>query len=256
MNPILSSAYPNFRQLGNVRTKDGALLLPEKIFRSSDLIPKGEEAKEALEELHLDCILDLRCPLEVWERRDLTLPGTTYKNESVLRGPKYLSITVCHAGRLLCLFWMLMGKAQKIKNQKIRSYKDIPFSSAYQTAFQLMDEGKVFVFHCTEGKDRTGWLAAVIQYCLGVDEETIMEEYMKSNLCRPAKDRSWIKKLGVSEEELERGTYCESVHEELLELAWQTAEERYGSFDRYLEEVFQITPERIRKWKAYYVQEG
>jgi protein-tyrosine phosphatase len=37
------------------------------------------------------------------------------------------------------------------------------------------------LFHCTAGKDRTGWLAAVILDALGVDRETIVADYLRTN---------------------------------------------------------------------------
>ena len=37
------------------------------------------------------------------------------------------------------------------------------------------------VFHCTAGKDRTGWGAAVLQMVAGVPHDTIVAEYLASN---------------------------------------------------------------------------
>ncbi len=37
------------------------------------------------------------------------------------------------------------------------------------------------VIHCTEGKDRTGWVSALLQMIAGVGDEQIMDEYLLSN---------------------------------------------------------------------------
>ena len=37
------------------------------------------------------------------------------------------------------------------------------------------------LFHCTTGKDRTGWAAAALLTLLGVPKETVMEDYLRSN---------------------------------------------------------------------------
>lgn len=37
------------------------------------------------------------------------------------------------------------------------------------------------LFHCTAGKDRTGWTAAVLLSIAGVDEATIMSNYLATN---------------------------------------------------------------------------
>jgi protein-tyrosine phosphatase len=37
------------------------------------------------------------------------------------------------------------------------------------------------LFHCTTGKDRTGWAAAALLTLLGVPEEKVNEDYLRSN---------------------------------------------------------------------------
>ena len=37
------------------------------------------------------------------------------------------------------------------------------------------------LLHCTAGKDRTGWAAAVLQSIAGVDSATIMSDYLATN---------------------------------------------------------------------------
>jgi Tyrosine phosphatase family len=39
------------------------------------------------------------------------------------------------------------------------------------------------MFYCTAGKDRTGWLAAIILTALGVDERTVVADYLMTNTC-------------------------------------------------------------------------
>lgn len=36
------------------------------------------------------------------------------------------------------------------------------------------------LFHCTRGKDRTGWLASMILYIMGANDQQVMTEYLKS----------------------------------------------------------------------------
>ncbi|WP_324195366.1 tyrosine-protein phosphatase [Nocardia abscessus] len=43
------------------------------------------------------------------------------------------------------------------------------------------------LFHCTAGKDRTGWTAAVLLTLLGVDRATVTEDYLLSNRYRAAR---------------------------------------------------------------------
>ena len=43
------------------------------------------------------------------------------------------------------------------------------------------EERYPMLFHCTAGKDRTGFMAAVILLALGVSEDSIMEDYLDTN---------------------------------------------------------------------------
>jgi protein-tyrosine phosphatase len=46
----------------------------------------------------------------------------------------------------------------------------------------LGDQNKLpALFHCTTGKDRTGWAAAAFLTLLGVPKDTVMEDYLRSN---------------------------------------------------------------------------
>lgn len=253
MNSILAEAYPNFRSLGGLKTADGSVLREGMIFRSPDLEKKDSAVTQALAELKLDYIVDLRCKIEVFERKDVSILGTEYRNLPVLKTKPHLTVVVCWAGKLLATYHMMKGTAKVIQDQKFASYKAICYAPAYKEVFSLMDQGKTFDFHCTEGKDRTGWLAVLIEYSLGRTKEDIFKEYMKSNELRPGKDRSWLTKLGIPAEQVYYASYCEFVHPELFHLAWNQAVSDYGTFDAYLEQVFGITEERKNAWKQIYV---
>ena len=63
-------------------------------------------------------------------------------------------------------------------------YRDAPFEPAhlelFAAAFAALEKGPLLI-HCTQGKDRTGLLAALIQTALGAHPDTVMEEFLKTN---------------------------------------------------------------------------
>ena len=62
-----------------------------------------------------------------------------------------------------------------------------------------LDEGRALLFHCTQGKDRTGVAAMLILSALGVSEEIIVEDYMLTNIFnseRIAKERKMLEMSG------------------------------------------------------------
>jgi len=88
-------------------------------------------------------------------------------------------------------------------------------------------KGGVLV-HCTYGKDRTGWLVAMVMYILGADDRQVMNEYLKSNgqLSSASVDADW------------------------LNAALREAKQKYGSIDRYVEEGLNIDDTIIEKLKT------
>jgi protein-tyrosine phosphatase len=56
------------------------------------------------------------------------------------------------------------------------------YAPRFAQLFQLLLESQdPLVFHCTAGKDRTGWAAALLLTALGVDEDTVMQDYLLTN---------------------------------------------------------------------------
>lgn len=72
--------------------------------------------------------------------------------------------------------------------------------------------GTVLV-HCTAGKDRTGWLVAMVMHSLGASNAQIMKEYLLSNPAPPAK---------------------QVVTQTMLNAGLKEAEKKYGSVDKYI----------------------
>ncbi len=45
----------------------------------------------------------------------------------------------------------------------------------------LLEDERPLVFHCTAGKDRTGWAAALLLHALGVPQQVIAQDYLLTN---------------------------------------------------------------------------
>ncbi len=76
------------------------------------------------------------------------------------------------------------GKVEEMFKGAYRQF--ITLSSAqiaYKELFlSLGDQNQLpALFHCTMGKDRTGWAAAALLSLLGVPKEVVIEDYLRSN---------------------------------------------------------------------------
>lgn len=242
----------NFRDLGGLICADGSMIAPGKIYRSAVMKNIDDEDKLRLDSLGLDTIFDLRVKAEAREVPDYVPEGCTYKQMDVFDPWKYRYIVVTVRSKILV--GHLRGPFEyKLKKNKEDSYEAIALSDVWSEIFDAMDRGETFLFHCTEGKDRTGFCAMLIEHCLGRDNDGIMEEYLLSNELRPPKDRSKLKYIGFSKKLIEDIKYAETTHPELLLRAYAAVDREYGSLDNMLLQKFNVTEERKEKWRKTYV---
>ena len=85
------------------------------------------------------------------------------------------------------------------------------------------------LFHCSAGKDRAGWTAAVLLTLLGVDRETVEADFLASNDYRHTSPADPFNGTNV----------------EWLRSAFRTAEEAYGGFDGYVRDGLGLTDDEV-----------
>ncbi|MBC5766836.1 tyrosine-protein phosphatase [Ramlibacter albus] len=90
----------------------------------------------------------------------------------------------------------------------------------------LLESNEPTVFHCTAGKDRTGFAAALFLYAMGVPQDVVMRDYMHTN------DRLRPPPGTFFPEVVSRVLY--RVQPEFLDAAFEAIEQDYGSMDAYL----------------------
>ena len=73
-------------------------------------------------------------------------------------------------------------------------YRQMLFGNkAYKELFRALEVGETPVlFHCSGGKDRTGVAAMIILLALGASDETIRQDFVRTNECRrPELEKIW-----------------------------------------------------------------
>lgn len=109
------------------------------------------------------------------------------------------------------------------------------------------------VHHCAVGKDRTGIGGALILLALDVPEETIMEDYLNTNIhLRPMVDRmAQAIQHQYNEQELQQFYALMSAREDYLQAALDAMDYHYGSKTKFLEQEFGLTIARREQLQAY-----
>ncbi len=224
----------NIRDLGGYQSSDGRIVKTGLIYRSGGLYLMNAEELETLKSYGIKTILDLRTHAESKANPDPIIEGAEMANHSGLTFANGDEIDFSPVG---------MSKiGEEGLNQlsllKIY-YTEIPFNNeAFKLAMDLLMNGQVpIVFHCHTGKDRTGVLAIVILLALGVDEETVLKDFLLSNeFHKPTIERTLRESEDKFEEHPELKELIQmrtGVTETIGRAIISSIKNRYGSFDEY-----------------------
>ncbi|MDD7740043.1 MAG: tyrosine-protein phosphatase, partial [Lachnospiraceae bacterium] len=113
------------------------------------------------------------------------------------------------------------------------------------------EKGSV-LWHCTEGKDRCGLLTAVLLCALGVDRDTIMEDYLLTNEVNGPKAEYYYQMLisaGKSESEAKIVKDIFLAKEEYLNAAFASIDELYKNDSEFLRDGLNIPQELIERFR-------
>ena len=174
----------NTRDLGSLTTSSGRKIKTHKLIRSGALFKTSNVDKAKLHSL-VDTVIDFRTEVEREEKPDPVIEGIKIIPIEVM-GNKSTGITKEKGFQASLID--LMRNAEVCKNFMIDLYKGFLEESClegYQKFFNILleDHPKGILFHCTAGKDRTGFAAILIEHILGVSKEDILEDYMYTEEC-------------------------------------------------------------------------
>jgi protein-tyrosine phosphatase len=183
--PILTA--PNLRDLGGWPVAGGGTVRDGLVYRSAELSRLTPDDGQALATLGVHRVYDLRTADERSAQPDALPPGVTSVVADVLADSKdaapaalaNLLTDPSSAGDLLG-----GGKAEELMQGAYRQIVGLPSAlAAYRTMFTELarDANRPALFHCTTGKDRTGWGAAALLLLLGVPEDAVREDYLLTN---------------------------------------------------------------------------
>ena len=108
----------------------------------------------------------------------------------------------------------------------------------------LSEESYPQVFHCTAGKDRTGFGAALLLSILGVPHDVIVQDYLATNTYTAARVDHIVqyvneKTMHQVNQDVVRVLF--TVQKHYLAEAFKAIEEEYGDIDNYIETALGFT---------------
>jgi protein-tyrosine phosphatase len=179
-------SIPNLRDVGGLRTRTGGHLRTGLLYRAAGLHTLDPGDVPAFDRLGIRTVYDLRLRREQAEAPDRLEATTRYVPADVLAGwtrggPSQLFEWVsdpaaAHAG-------LADGRAEALWVEQYRAFVRLPAARAAYGAMLrdlAAEASRPALVHCTTGKDRTGWAAALMQLLLDVPDDAVMEHYLRS----------------------------------------------------------------------------
>lgn len=224
----------NFRDLGGIATADGRQVRTGRLFRADDLNALCEADLDFLAAIPIATVIDFRAESETKRHPD-KLPDSVRRH---------------------LLFPIVPGQLEPWNpDEGLRAKGGLGFMrdiyrslvldecniAVYRKFFHYVREAECLplLFHCSAGKDRTGMAAAFILFSLGVDQKSIMCDYLDSNTCLAGKYDNIIARRP------ERAPIF-FADPEYLHAAIAAMEEQSGSVEQYLVDVLKVDMDAMR----------
>jgi len=234
----------NARDLGGLVTADGRRVRSGLLYRANALNRLSDADVTVLGGLGLACLIDLRHPHEIEligpDRLPPVPPGRVvslplfYSDHDV-----FTTVSAVLSGRAddPSLDRLRDGGAEAVMRELYRWFVEAPLArQAFGAALRIIadDEALPLLFHCTAGKDRTGWLAALVLSALGVERTVVAADYLRTNDLNAAGTAFVLAALAGRVDDPALLLPLLEARPVYLDEAFDAADRRYGGVDGYL----------------------
>ena len=241
----------NLRDLGGYRTQDGNFIKWRKIFRAGLLGEFDSAEIPKMKALKLQSICDFRTIAEQTNEPDHWCDLATINRFPLPIGE----------GRVDKLDWAKVDNLGTGKNHYLynanRSYV-LREVHRYKAFFEILlnEDNYPLLYHCTAGKDRTGFATFLLLTALGVDRKTIIEDYLLTNQYMAEFAQRHLDRLSQKIEiDTDKIKTIFQAKESYLEGALDAIETEYQTVENYLVTALNIGASEIKQLKRILLEE-
>lgn len=222
----------NFRDCGGYATADGLRMRTGRLYRSGTLDDARGADLRAVQTLGLKTIVDLRAPRE--KKKELP----------TIAGARRIDLPIELENKARDRVQPLMvkrGAENEVVDILKQLYRDLA-DEAWPQAGQLFHillsaDAYPVLIHCRAGKDRTGFLCALVQLAVGVERAAVFQDYLKTNdhfgVLTP-RMVSMMKVFSFGRLQIENVRASLSARQEYLQAALDQIEHHHGGLATYL----------------------
>ncbi|MBT2471610.1 tyrosine-protein phosphatase [Streptomyces sp. ISL-66] len=278
MTATTATTVANLRDLGGTPLSGGRTVRPGLVLRSGQLDRLDLDADPAVAALGIRTVLDFRTDTERVDHPDRLPAGARLLIADVLADKMNADGAggACGAGgargadagpgkipaaQLKDLLSDPVVAEEHLGGGKVQAlyagvYRSLVSSGSAQAAYlQLLTEladpqAGPLLFHCTAGKDRTGWGATVVLSLLGADDETLMSEYLSVNPAVRIAFAPMIEGFTAAGGDPDLALALIGVYPSYLKAALDEVNTRYGSMEKYVREGLGVRDETVEALRA------
>lgn len=246
----------NLRDLGGYVTADGRTVKWGLIFRSDNLheLNKGRDAFKAL---NIRSVTDLRSEPERKDEPD-RLPKTTPLISYSVLPINDQPVDIKVLGRKI-----VKGEVTEDEVMVLLDHRRFITNPTHRESWgswlkSLVQEDETpHLFHCTSGKDRAGYGAAIFLLTMGVPKETVMEDFLLSNMVYADyidKTVSRVDRFVRKDVDTTLLRKVMGVSRETLEATFAEMEAGFGTTDNFIKEGLGIDDETRAALQAKFLE--
>ena len=231
-----------YKDLSVLTGENGVKIKPGKLIKSSRV------SKYKCKALGLKKIIDLRTPSEIKLNPDRYTSSTVYKNipmfDMRLTGIEFSKNTILNE----------LNDIRTIEEAYIEMVTNTKYVTNLSKIIKEIISSEEFpvLYHCTQGKDRTGVTTYVLLSLLGFDKKTIIDDYLSIKDMNRLKSNLAFLFVLVLKRNLKTAYKIKNfllAEEKFIQAAIDAIEETYGTTDNYITNALNISEEEITTFK-------
>lgn len=240
---------PNFRDLGGYTTTDGRQTKWGVLYRSGTLAHATDADIDGISQLGLSKMVDFRSGAEKTEEPDRLPepPGFIIVEIPTLDDGNKMVADIMDRIESGDFGDMDPDQMMIEANRQFATTFTLQYREFMQTLQQA--EGAPILWHCSAGKDRAGFAAAIVLRILGVPQETVIQDYMasKQHALNARRTQLLLLRVFKGEEAADKLGILMGVEEAWIRAAFDEIDTAWGSFDNYVREGLELSRADVEK---------
>lgn len=247
----------NFRELGNLVTRDGRRVRRRRLFRSGHWGSATDSDVAVMAELGIRRVFDFRSEHDIGHEGPDKLPADT----------RHVPLPTVDPSANTDIRKMIMESELKelrevfggggaeafMRTGAVRLVTDRRETYASFLSQLAEPDAAPTLFHCSAGKDRAGWAASCLLLALGVDEGDVIEHYLLSNAHFDLARQGFRR---IAPELAELLGPLAGVRSEYVEASLEQAKRSFGSLDGYFREGLGLATAQLEQLRNNWLKDS